>query len=115
MTETFLLQHLLCITNIVFVFILEGLQTYSLVSALDSKNLKGQANVIALIVKVKEEEVEGDKAKATIWHYWTGTTEFIRHIDFSATGSHYIDEVVCELLDTYDPVTMCITHACVSH
>lgn len=67
------------------------------------------------MVKEEEEEVEGDKTKETIWHYWTGTTEFIRHIDFSATGSHYIDEAVCKLPYTYDPVAMCITHDCIPH
>lgn len=63
-----------------------------LVSALVSKIFKGQTNVIALTVILKDFQSRvANKTKGSIWHYLIATTAYIRYIDFSATGSHYSD------------------------
>lgn len=50
------------------------------------------------------------ETKATIWHYWIGATVFVRYIDFSGTGSYYVD-VGSMRAATYDPVVKWMTRA----
>jgi len=88
-----------------FVIVHEGLKIYIAFCSLHwSANFKRSGQYYCTGSDLK---VGGGNTKATIWHYWIGTTEFVRYIDFFPLVPIVLMQAVCEL--PYDPVVMCIT------